>query len=207
MTEEHSAVSTEQLAAWEEEKARLAAAQSQDAASVSQPYGDPSAGEASGHSSGYTPHDDRPGNTSDGADFGYDPSQDLSQMKSYAFAQDPAKMLKGKPGTVQTNVFVLRQVQREVTYALTEKGLDSLPVKEADFLIVIDLGQKTTAWYSASPMILPFTYNDYFSQWQQPLAFADQARILLRPNPWRRRPFLQENDHQGRERGRLNRLS
>ena len=76
-------------------------------------------------------------------------------------------MLKGKPGTVQTNVFVLRQVQREVTYALTEKGLDSLPVNEADFLIVIDLGQKTTAWYSASPMILPFTYNDYFSQWQQ----------------------------------------
>jgi len=47
------------------------------------------------------------------------------------------------------------------------RGLESLPVKEADFLIVIDLGQKTTAWYSASPMVLPFTYNDYFSQWQQ----------------------------------------
>ena len=69
--------------------------------------------------------------------------------------------------SVKTNVFVLRQVQREVTYALTEKGLESLPGKEADFLIVIDLGQKTTAWYSASPMVLPFTYNDYFSQWQQ----------------------------------------
>ncbi|MEE3326680.1 MAG: DUF4136 domain-containing protein [Myxococcota bacterium] len=147
---------------------RLAGAQARDAAIVSQPNGnDAAAAGELGTSDGHRPHDDRPGNTSDGADFGYDPSRDLSQMKSYAFAQDPAKMLKGKPGSVQTNVFVLRQVQREVTYALTEKGLESLPVKEADFLIVIDLGQRTTAWYSASPMILPFTYNDYFSQWRQ----------------------------------------
>ena len=150
------------------QRARLAAAQAQDAAVVSQPNGnDAAAAGELGTASGYRPHDDHPGNTSDGADFGYDPSRDLSEMKSYAFAQDPAKMLKGKPGSVKTNVFVLRQVQREVTYALTEKGLESLPGKEADFLIVIDLGQKTTAWYSASPMVLPFTYNDYFSQWQQ----------------------------------------
>ena len=146
--------------------AQMREAQAQDAAAVGQPYGnDAGAAGELGTSDAHRPYADRPGNTADGADFAYDPSRDLSQMKTYAFAQDPAAMLKGKPGSVQTNVFVLRQVQREVSYALTGKGLEALPVQEADFLIVINLGQRTTAWYSASPMILPFTYNDYFSRW------------------------------------------
>ncbi len=147
---------------------RMARAGAQDAAVVARPNGNDAAaaGELSAFA-GQGRHSDTPGDTRDGADFGYDPTRDLSQMKTYAFAQDPAQMLKGKPGSVKTNVFVLRQLQREVTYALTEKGLESRPVAQADFLIAIDFGDRTTAWYSASPMILPYGYNDYFQRWGQ----------------------------------------
>ena len=183
-----------------------------DAAVVAQPNGTDAelAGEGPGGEHG--PYADVPGNTSDGADFAYDPSRDLSQLKTYAFAQDPAAMLKGKPGSVHTNVFVLRQLQREVTYVLADKGLEQETVDEADFLISIDTGERTTAWYTTNPMILPFAYGDYYQRWRSMnsvsvpprgymegtlgINFIDRKSGTLLWHGWTTQviPLVQEND-------------
>jgi len=194
------------------EAQRLARAQAHDAAVVAQPNGTDAelAGEGPGGEHG--PYADVPGNTSDGADFAYDPSRDLSQLKTYAFAQDPAAMLKGKPGSVHTNVFVLRQLQREVTYVLADKGLEQETVDEADFLISIDTGERTTAWYTTNPMILPFAYGDYYQRWRSMnsvsvpprgymegtlgINFIDRKSGTLLWHGWTTQviPLVQEND-------------
>jgi hypothetical protein len=110
---------------------------------------------------------DRPGNTSDGADYAYDPTRhDLFQLRRYTFAQDPAAMLKGAPGSVQGNAFILRQIQREVRYTLADMQFEMAPADEAQLLV--SLHTSTTggrAWYLVNDGIAARPYQTYMQQW------------------------------------------
>jgi hypothetical protein len=110
---------------------------------------------------------DRPGNTSDGADFAYDPTRlDLFNMRYYSFAQDPAAMLKGSPGSIQGNAFILRQIQRDVRYVLANMQFNEVPKSEAQFLVSLHTGsQSGRAWYAVNDAIAPRPYDSYFQQW------------------------------------------
>ena len=77
-------------------------------------------------------------------------------------------MLKGKPGSVQGNVFTLREIQRQIRYALADRGVYDAPANEAEFLIAIGVGAKSTTWYSSSFAMLPRSYDYYYDQWGLP---------------------------------------
>lgn len=110
---------------------------------------------------------DRPGNTSDGADFAYDPTRyDLFQLRRYAFAQDPAAMLRGEPGSVQGNAFILRQIQREVRYTLADMQFQEASAEAAQLLVSVHT--RTTGgreWYLVNDGIAARPYENYMQQW------------------------------------------
>lgn len=106
-----------------------------------------------------------PGDTSDGADFGSAPSFDAQKVKTYAFAQDPAAMLKGKPGSNQGDPFLLRQIQREIRYVLADEGIYQAPAKTADVLIAVGVGSKSTTWWGLNVPGFAESYDYYFNQW------------------------------------------
>ena len=103
---------------------------------------------------------------SDGADFAFDPSVDLSSYKTYAFAQDPLAELQQGSQTPGGNAFVERQVQREVRYQLANAGFGQVDPEEADFLVSVHVGSRSTTWYSVSSHTYDRPYDDYFAQWQ-----------------------------------------
>jgi len=125
------------------------------------PSGWPS-GEAA--AAGGDPH--RLGDTSDGADFAYDPSAQIGRYRSYAFAQNPAEDLRGTPGSVKGNPFVERQVQREVRYYLDEIGINQVAIEEAEMLVSIQVGAQSTTWYSVNSSVYNQSYDLYFDQWR-----------------------------------------
>jgi len=110
---------------------------------------------------------DRPGNTSDGADFAYDPRRhDLFSLRRYAFAQDPAAMLKGPPGSVEGNAFILRQIQREVRYKLADMQFDESPAGEAQLLVSLHTSRTGgREWYLVNDGIAARPYQTYMQQW------------------------------------------
>lgn len=105
------------------------------------------------------------GDLSDGADYVANPRFDIANVRTYAFAQDPAAMLQGKPGSIQGNVFVLREVQRYVRYALMDDGLEQVAIDEAQFLIAIGVGKQSTLWWSPVMPIMMQPYGYYYSAW------------------------------------------
>jgi hypothetical protein len=107
-----------------------------------------------------------PGDASDGADFAYDPAADLRALKSYAFAQDPAAELRGEPGSVRGNPFVEKQVQREIRYYLADLGVYQVGGADADFLVSIELGARSTTWYSIGDTLYEQNYSYYFDRWR-----------------------------------------
>jgi len=105
------------------------------------------------------------GDLSDGADYAADPDVDVTRMRRYAFAQDPAAMLRGEPGSNQGDPFLLRQIQREIRYVLADRGLQQVAVDEAEFLVAVGVGSKSTTWYGLSVPGFAETYEYYFDQW------------------------------------------
>jgi hypothetical protein len=124
-----------------------------------------------------------PGDLSDGADFVADPDVDILSLRTYAFAQDPAAMLQGKPGSVKGNVFVLKQIQREIRYRLADMGLRQVAANEAQVLVAVGVGAESTTWWSTSFGALPRPYEYYFDLWDRPgaavRAHTYQDGILL----------------------------
>lgn len=108
-----------------------------------------------------------PGDLSDGADYASDPDFDANAMRTYAFAQDPAAMLKSKPGTNVGDPFMLRQIQREIRYVLADAGRQQVPANEADFLVAVGVGSKSTTWWSLSVPGFTDSYDYYFNQWDR----------------------------------------
>ena len=123
-----------------------------------------------------------PGDLSDGADFVADPNVDILSLRTYAFAQDPAAMLQGEPGSVKGNVFVLKQIQREIRYRLADMGMRQVAANEAQVLVAIGVGAQSTTWWSTSFGALPQPYEYYFDLWDRPgaavLAHTYQDGIL-----------------------------
>ena len=74
-------------------------------------------------------------------------------------------MLKGKPGSIQGNVFALREIQRYVRYDLMNQGLDQVDIHQADFLIAIGVGKQSTLWWVPVMPILIQPYNYYYTAW------------------------------------------
>jgi hypothetical protein len=106
------------------------------------------------------------GDIGDGADFAYDPNRDLKALRTYAFAQDPAAMLKEQGETYDINPFVQRQAQREVRYALIDMGFSQAPANEADFLVSVHGGSTSTTWYSFNAQVVMRPYGAYFQDWR-----------------------------------------
>jgi len=109
-----------------------------------------------------------PGDVSDGADVAADPKIDVMQLRTYAFAQDPAAMLQGEPGSSQGNVFLLREIQRQIRYTLADLGKRQAPANEADFLVAVGVGSQSTTWWSTTFGGLAQTYDYYFDLWGRP---------------------------------------
>lgn len=105
------------------------------------------------------------GDLSDGADYIANPQFDITKVQTYAFAQDPAAMLKGKPGSIQGNVFVLREIQREARYVLMNQGLRQVAVDQAQFLVAIGVGKQSTLWWSPVMPVLVQPYGYYYTAW------------------------------------------
>jgi hypothetical protein len=115
------------------------------------------------------PHESQAqGDVSDGADYAKDPAFDFDYTRTYAFAQDPAAMLKGKPGSVKGNVFLLRAIQRQIRYSLADLGKNQDDPKQADFLVAVGVGKQSTTWWSTSfgGVLQPYDY--YFDLWDRP---------------------------------------
>lgn len=105
------------------------------------------------------------GDLSDGADYIANPQFDITQVRTYAFAQDPAAMLKGKPGSIQGNVFVLREIQREVRYVFMDQGLSQVALDQAQFLVAIGVGKQSSLWWSPVMPVLVQPYGYYYTAW------------------------------------------
>jgi hypothetical protein len=118
-----------------------------------------------------------PGDLSDGADFAYDPRRDLKTMTTYAFAQDPAAMLRTKQASSEGDPFVLRQIQREVRYYLADRAVYAAPTNEADLLVTVHVYSQSGTWYSVGSMILQRPYDYYFNAW-------GRAGVAVRPHSY-----------------------
>jgi len=106
------------------------------------------------------------GDLSDGADFAFDPSRNLNTLRKYAFAQDPAALLKEQDKKLEVNPFVQRQAQREVRYALADMGFDQVPSNQADFLVSVHGGSTSSTWYSFNTALVMRPYDAYFEVWR-----------------------------------------
>jgi len=114
-----------------------------------------------------------PGDTSDGADFAYDPSFDLINMRSYAFAENPQGQLEGEAAEDRGNPFVIRRIQREIRYALADRGVAQADAAEADYLVSVQVGSKATTWYSLGSTPRMTSYDAYFDRWRGMGAFIN----------------------------------
>lgn len=113
----------------------------------------------------------RPGDTSDGADFAYDPRFDLITMRTYAFAQNPQQELEGE-ASEHGNPFVIRRIQREIRYALADRGVQQVAEAEADFLVSVQVGSSSTTWYSLDNVPHTTSYDAYYDRWRGNGAFV-----------------------------------
>jgi len=114
-----------------------------------------------------------PGDLSDGADYVQDPTVEVVNMRRYAFAQDPKKLLESKPGTNVGDPFLLAQIQRDVRYVFANQGRELVPVDQAEFLVAIGVGVKSSSYWSlnvfgASSLDYDFNYGPYFNTWGTP---------------------------------------
>ena len=114
-----------------------------------------------------------PGDLSDGADYIQNPTVEVVNMRRYAFAQDPQKLLESKPGTNVGNPFLLAQIQRDVRYVFANQGRELVPVDQAEFLVAIGVGVKSSSYWSlnvfgASALDYDFNYGPYFNSWGTP---------------------------------------
>lgn len=111
---------------------------------------------------------DRPGEIKDGADFAYDPrrEREILALRDYAFAQDVAAMMRAQSTSQIGNPLVLRQVQREVRYALDGMGMREVPIAEAQFMVSVHTTSRGhKQWYAANPGIDDRPYDNYFQTW------------------------------------------
>jgi hypothetical protein len=122
------------------------------------------------------------GDLSDGADYIANPQFDITKVRTYAFAQNPAAMLKGKPGSIQGNVFVLREIQREVRYVLMDQGLSQVALDQAQFLVAIGVGTQSSLWWSPVMPILVQPYGYYYTSWGMgglaPITYEDGTLLI-----------------------------
>jgi len=94
----------------------------------------------------------------------HDPKANFEGYRTFAFAQDPEEELAS--GSEQGgSPFVERQIQREIRYELARRGYDQAGLGEADFLIAINVGARTTTWYSVQQTVYRDPYETYFTQW------------------------------------------
>jgi hypothetical protein len=114
-----------------------------------------------------------PGDTSDGADFAYDPTADLLQMRTYAFAENPQSQLDGQQSEGRGNPFVIRRIQREIRYALADMGVQQVEADAADFLVSVQVGSRATTWYSLGSTPRTTSYDAYFDRWRGMGAFIN----------------------------------
>ncbi len=107
----------------------------------------------------------RPGDVSDGADYAFDPRVDLKGLRRYAFAAEPEARLTGEAAPDGLNPFLEKQIQREIRYYLANIGMVNAPAAEADLLVAVDVGARSTTWYSLGGALYNRPYDTYFTQW------------------------------------------
>lgn len=115
----------------------------------------------------------KPGDTGDGADFAYDPRFDLINMRSFAFTQNPQAELDGAAAEEHGNPFVIRRIQREISYLLADRGVDQVEAASADFLVSVQVGSSTTTWYSLDNVPHTTSYDAYYDRWRGVGAFVN----------------------------------
>jgi hypothetical protein len=116
------------------------------------------------------PRDDRlasvAGSNQVGADFSADPRRDLSKLKRYAFAEDPAERLEpGAESSPHSDPFVEKQIQREVRYFLADISVYQVAAEEADFLVSIQVGARTSTWFTVNNRLYSHGYDATMAQW------------------------------------------
>ncbi len=107
----------------------------------------------------------RPGDISDGADYAFDPRFDLKGLRRFAFADEPERRLTGEAAPDGLNPFLEKQIQREIRYYLANIGMYDTPADEADLLVAVDVGSRSTTWYSLGGSLYNRSYDAYFQQW------------------------------------------
>jgi hypothetical protein len=104
--------------------------------------------------------------TQHGADFAFDPRRDLSKLTRYAFAENPADLLRpGAESSPDRDPFVEKQIQREIRYFLADISIYQVPAEEANFLISIQVGSRTTSWYVVDRRLYNAGYDATIQQW------------------------------------------
>ena len=106
------------------------------------------------------------GGSKGGASFASDPRRDLSKLTRYAFAEDPKDQLRpGAESSPNRDPFVVKQIQRDIRYFLADISIFRVPAEEANFLISVQVGQRTTSWYTVDRRLYNAGYDATMQQW------------------------------------------
>jgi hypothetical protein len=100
-----------------------------------------------------------------GKDHHYDPKIDFTTYKSFAFAVVPEDQLKAQPGARVGDPFLLAELQRAVQSELLGRGYQPVDRKQADFLLNLHVGGRSTPFYYVDAVRYDYSYSRYYSSW------------------------------------------